>query len=216
MDWSVSFRWAGPRQPQKPEPLVFAAGARPCASPRSAETATRPQHRRRAACRMFRDSIRMTHSTEHPRRTNAPLSSAHGFSVCGFTLLELMITVAIIAVLAAIALSSYRNAVIRGNRSAAKQFMSNISNHQEQYLLDQRSYASNYGSGGLGMTPAAEASANYTFSIATAGNDCLANALPSPAPAYVITGTAIGAQAGDGNLCLDSVGNKMPTAKWNN
>ena len=145
-----------------------------------------------------------------------PCVDARRRGLRGFTLLELMITVAIVAVLAAIALSSYRNAVIRGNRSAAKQFMSDISNHQELYLLDQRSYANNYGSGGLGMAPPSEASANYTFSIATAGNDCLANALPSLAPAYVITGTATGAQASDGNLCLDSVGNKMPTAKWNN
>jgi type IV pilus assembly protein PilE len=130
----------------------------------------------------------------------------------GFTLLELMITVVVVAVLAAIALPSYRDSVIRGNRSAAKQFASDLANHEEQYLLDQRRYTNNYGSGGLGMTPPSEASANYTFSIATAGNNCLGNA--SSAPAYVITGTAVGGQASDGNLCLDNVGNRTPAAKW--
>jgi type IV pilus assembly protein PilE len=138
---------------------------------------------------------------------------AQRWGLRGFTLLELMITVVVVAVLAAIALPSYRDTVIRGNRSAAKQFASDVANHEEQYLLDRRSYTSNYGSGGLGMTPPSEASANYTFSIATAGNNCLGNALT--APAYVITGTAVGAQASDGNLCLDNVGNRTPAAKWN-
>jgi type IV pilus assembly protein PilE len=132
--------------------------------------------------------------------------------VRGFTLIEVMITVVIVAVSAAIALPSYRSVVIRGNRAAAKQFISDVANREERYLLDQRSYANNYGSGGLGMTPPSEASANYTFSVAIAGNDCLGSA--SSAPFYLVTGTAIGAQASDGNLCLDSVGNKMPAAKW--
>lgn len=131
----------------------------------------------------------------------------------GFTLLELVIALAVVAVLATIAIPSYRDTVIRGNRSAAKQFASDVANHEEQYLLDRRSYTNNYGIGGLGMKPPSEASANYTFSIATAGNNCLGNALT--APAYVITGTAIGAQASDGNLCLDNVGNRTPAAKWN-
>src|ERR1700731_265734 len=105
-----------------------------------------------------------------------PCMGAQRRGLRGFTLLELMITVVVVAVLAAIALPSYRDTVIRGNRSAAKQFASDVANHEEQYLLDQRSYTSNYGSGGLGMTPPSEASANYTFSIATAGNNCLGNA----------------------------------------
>jgi len=123
-----------------------------------------------------------------------------------------MVTVIIVAVLAAIALPSYRSVVTRGNRAAAKQFMSDVANREERYLLDRRSYSNNYGSGGLGMTPPSEASANYTFSVATAGNDCLGSA--SSAPFYLVTGTPSGAQASDGNLCLDSVGNKVPATKW--
>lgn len=158
----------------------------------------------------------MTFYRTRPHRlATSPCVGTQHWRLRGFTLIELMIAVVIVGTLAAIALASYQSAVIRGNRSAAKQFMSDISNHEEQYLLDQRSYASSYGSGGLGMTPASEASANYTFSIATTGNDCFGNALPLPAPAYVITGTPFGGQASDGNLCLDSTGNKAPLVKWN-
>ena len=48
--------------------------------------------------------------------------------------------------------------------------------------------------------------------ITTTGNDCAGTAVV--APAYVINITATGSQATDGNLCLDSVGNKTPVAKW--
>ena len=123
-----------------------------------------------------------------------------------------MLTVTIVAILAAIALPSYSQYVIRANRTQAKQFMTDIANRQEQYLLDQRSYAATIGSGGLGMTAPPETSGLYTFATAVGGNDCLGAALPTPG--YTITATAIGGQAGDGDLCLDSVNNKTPASKW--
>jgi type IV pilus assembly protein PilE len=130
----------------------------------------------------------------------------------GFTLLELLITVVIVGILAAIALPSYSQYVIRANRTQAKQFMADIANRQEQYLLDQRSYAGTVGSGGLGMTAPSETAGLYTFAAAVGGNDCLGAALPTPG--YTITATAIGGQATDGDLCLDSVNNKTPGGKW--
>jgi type IV pilus assembly protein PilE len=130
----------------------------------------------------------------------------------GFTLLELVITVAVVAVLAAIALPSYTQYVIRANRAQAKQFLQDIANREEQYLLDQRSYTATIGSGGLGMTAPQETSGLYTFAAAAAGNDCLGGALP--APGYTLTATATGGQVSDGDLCLDSVNHKTPAAKW--
>jgi type IV pilus assembly protein PilE len=137
--------------------------------------------------------------------------------LAGFTLIEMLIVVLIVATLAAIALPAYRNAIIKSNRSAAEQFMSDVSNREEQYLLDQRSYASGSwpGAGGLNTAPTSDVLANYTFVAVTTGNDC--NGTAVVAPAYVISATAIGSQASDGNLgnlCLDSRGNKTPTTKW--
>jgi type IV pilus assembly protein PilE len=110
-------------------------------------------------------------------------------------------------------LPSYRNHIIKTNRSAAQQFMSDVSNREEQFLLDQRSYTNTIvGAGGLNVTPPSDVAVNYTFAAATTGNDCLGTAVV--APAYVITATAIGTQSGDGDLCLDNRGNKIPAAKW--
>ena len=90
--------------------------------------------------------------------------------------------------------------------------MTDIANRQEQYLLDQRSYAGTIGSGGLGMTAPSETSGLYAFATTAGGNDCLGVALPTPG--YTITATAIGGQVSDGDLCLDSVNNKTPATKW--
>jgi type IV pilus assembly protein PilE len=126
----------------------------------------------------------------------------------GFTLLELMIVVVIVAILAAVGIPSYREYIIRGNRSGAQQFMLSIASRQEQFRLDARSYADSItASTGLGLTEPAELGTRYTFSMA---NDA---AFPN-ATTYVITATAIGPQASDGDLTLDNLGTKAPADKW--
>jgi type IV pilus assembly protein PilE len=123
----------------------------------------------------------------------------------GFTLIELMITVAVIGILTAIALPSYNQYVLRANRAAAQSFMLGIAAKQEQYLLDARSYTTTIGTGGLALTQPNETAGRYTFSVVT-------TATP---PGYTITATAsAGAQLSDGNLTLDEKGTKAPASKW--
>ena len=58
----------------------------------------------------------------------------------GFTLLELVITVVIVAVLAAIALPSYREYILRANRADAKAILMETSQFMERYFTSSNTY----------------------------------------------------------------------------
>lgn len=60
----------------------------------------------------------------------------------GFTLIELMITVGIVAILAAIAYPNYRDYVIRGQLVDATNGLSALRANMERYFQDNRTYAS--------------------------------------------------------------------------
>jgi len=59
----------------------------------------------------------------------------------GFTLIEMMITVAIIGILTALALPAYKNYVIRSKLVAGTNSLAIMRAQMEQYYLDNRSYA---------------------------------------------------------------------------
>ncbi len=59
----------------------------------------------------------------------------------GFTLIELMVTVAILGILSAIALPSYTSSVVKGKRTEAKVELLRIAQMQESYFTQNLSYA---------------------------------------------------------------------------
>ena len=124
----------------------------------------------------------------------------------GFTLIELMIAVAIVAILAAIALPSYSSYVVRAKRSAAQSQMMDIANREQQFLLADRSYADQTKLESSGYSLPTDVSANYGYSIA------VDNA--ATPPTFVITFTPTGGQSSDGTISLSSEGVKTPASKW--
>ncbi|KNC67987.1 type IV pilin protein [Pseudoalteromonas ardens] len=73
-------------------------------------------------------------------------------TVLGFTLVEMMITIAILGILASIAYPSYSEYVRRAARAEAAATLLDAANKQEQYFVDNREYASSLAALGLPTT----------------------------------------------------------------
>lgn len=132
-----------------------------------------------------------------------PISPPSRVRASGFTLIELMVTVAIVAILAAVAYPSYTTYITRSNRSAAQGFMLEVSNLQQRYLLDARTYATK---AQLNLTPPSSVSANYNYDTNPK--------TPTTPPGFTVTLTPIpgGGQAARDTACgtlgIDETGNK--------
>ena len=109
----------------------------------------------------------------------------------GMTLIELMIVVVIAAVLASIAVPSYRSYVLRTHRVEAKTALLNLAAAQERFYLENNTYAANAAlstapPAGLGL-PSTTENGWYTVAIANGAN----------AATFTATATATGTQAAD-------------------
>lgn len=80
------------------------------------------------------ENISMRHGLSRPYRASCRRSA-------GFTLLELMIVVAILAILSAIAYASYQNQVIKSRRGAATTCLQERAQFMERYYTTNLTYA---------------------------------------------------------------------------
>ncbi len=126
----------------------------------------------------------------------------HKQKTSGFTLMELMVTVAIVGLLAAIALPSYRSSVLKSARSDGKSALLEVATRQEQYYLDNKTYTTVMTALGLPASPYITESGNYSVSAAATTNIAIN---------YTLTAAPQGGQADDthcGSLTLNSNGVK--------
>ncbi|NDW22989.1 type IV pilin protein [Alteromonas hispanica] len=117
----------------------------------------------------------------------------------GWTLVELMITVAIVGIIGAIAVPSYVSYIQESRRQAAQNDLLQMKLRQESYRLDNNSYAT---SAQLG----APVSEHYTYSVSNIS-----------ATSYTLTATAKGSQTKDTAckvITLDQSMTKTPSVCW--
>ncbi len=123
----------------------------------------------------------------------------------GFTLIELMIGVAVIGILAAIAYPSYIDYIARSARSDGIAAVMRIANLQEQFYLDNRVYAEDMSELIPGTDPFITEQGFY--SIDSSGTT-----------SFTIVATAQGIQASRDSVCatiqLTAIGAKTPLECW--
>lgn len=137
----------------------------------------------------------------------------------GFSLIELMIVVAVLGIIAAIAVPSYSDYQRKSRRSDAHKLLMQIVAKQEQYFQDNRSYSDDFTKiGSLAASSVAAGSVTsdnnyYTVTIAL-------GTAAAPYYSYVLTATPVAgtSQASDSctTLTIDQDGTKgftPPTAK---
>lgn len=118
----------------------------------------------------------------------------------GFTLIETMITVAVIGILAAVAYPSYQDQVRKSRRADAQALLMNIGTRQQQRLLDVRSYAATAAE--LNVTIPTSVSQYYTITI-----NAPAGAVP---PTFTANAAPLSGQDKDkcGTLGIDNTNTK--------
>ena len=138
-------------------------------------------------------------------------------SIRGLTLIELLMVILIVGILAAIAVPTYSNYMIRARRADAKTALEQIRGAQEMWRAERGCYAQDgvdcLGGASAGTAeaklrttmgaPATPISNYYTWSFTV-----------KTATAFTARATATGSQTTDGNLEINQDGTKTPAAKW--
>lgn len=124
----------------------------------------------------------------------------------GFTLVELMIAVAVIGILAAIAYPQYQQYVLRANRAEAQSIMMETAQFMERYFTTNGTYAGAALLSDVSPQNSTGSARRYTIDFSVT---------PS-ATAFTIRATRVGIQVNDscGNLTLTHTGVQGPAGCW--
>lgn len=137
----------------------------------------------------------------------------------GFTLIELMITVAIIGILASIAYPSYQDSVRKSRRADAKGVLLGLTNAMERRFTEKNSYCdAALATGGTAVTGCGTATEDtgtpsiYTIPTETSSFYTVTISAAT-AISYTLNAVPTGAQTNDtcGTLTITQTGAKTPT-----
>ena len=123
----------------------------------------------------------------------------------GLTLIELMIVLAVVAILVKIAMPGYQEHIRKASRQAAQAQLIELSAVQEKIFLNSNAYSSSVSAaytgastGGLGASTGKTSDNRYTLSVSVSGTS------------YTLTATPVASstQAADGALTINAAGSR--------
>lgn len=119
----------------------------------------------------------------------------------GFTLIELMIAMAIIAILISVAIPNYNRYIMRAHRTDGIVALKNVMDAQEQYFADSRSYTKELTVLGFASDTIDSPNKKYKITAKECGTMPLTQCIK-------LIATGQGNQAKDGELIMDSNGSR--------
>lgn len=131
-------------------------------------------------------------------------------AAAGFTLIEVMVTVGIVALLASIAYPSYTQYVVRNDRGVGKTRLAEVVSRQESYRADRKGYATTLTELGYpGNTLFVSKSDSITAGVASDSIYSIALAAGASRLAYTLNASPVNSQTRDtdcGMLSITSTG----------
>ncbi|MGV3592656.1 MAG: type IV pilin protein [Gammaproteobacteria bacterium] len=123
-------------------------------------------------------------------------------SARGFTLVEILVALAIVAIIAAIALPSYRDSTLRAGRADGKTALMQVASDQERFFSNNFTYSTN--AVPLATTPTASLTSrdgNYVVTVAACSGGTIATC-------FVASAAPQGGQTADscGTLTINQLG----------
>jgi type IV pilus assembly protein PilE len=135
------------------------------------------------------------------------LPRRRGGTGSGFSLIEVLIVVALIGILAAIAYPSYQGQMISARRTEAQSLLLDVAGRQEQFFADNRTFTADMTELGYAADPAQSENGFYTA-------DAVAGSTGDITTSFVATATRQGSQTADTrcyDFTVDSAGRRSLT-----